>query len=120
VVDVSAHTRCDECRAEAPSQPFRLKGSCPEVEVCSWTCLAALVARKIKDRAIWDAKLEASLKAQSPVDDVSASGGQMESHSDKCKETVNSSRCDRPEGHAGKHSCEALDDFPGILRREWL
>jgi hypothetical protein len=66
---MSAHTRCDECRAEHTHQKLRLHSSGgPAIELCSWACLAALAAKQgpieAANRAMWDAKVDASLKAQ--------------------------------------------------------
>jgi hypothetical protein len=84
---VSAHTRCDECRAEHDRQRLVVKvvGYAGEREYCSWACLLAVAVREAKDeaayKAAWYAKVNSAREvfpAQSPVDDPLASGGQME------------------------------------------
>jgi hypothetical protein len=84
---MSAHTRCDECRAEAPKQKLNVRkvGYGDGPEYCSWACLLAVAVREAKDeaayKAAWYAKVNSTREvfpAQSPVDDPLASGGQME------------------------------------------
>jgi hypothetical protein len=114
---MSAHTRCDKCRAERDRQKLIVKivGLSGEREYCSWRCLLAVAAQEAKNeaasKAAWYAKVNSTREvfpAQSPVDDVSASGGQMESHSDPCNHASLDSQgwrwyCKLPAGHPGWH-----------------
>jgi hypothetical protein len=77
---MSAHTRCDECRAEHDRQKLIVKVAGlgvllgGEKEYCSWACLLAVAVREAKDeaayKAAWYAKVNSAREvfpAQSPV-----------------------------------------------------
>jgi hypothetical protein len=122
---VSAHTRCDECRAEHARQKLTVKivGMSGEREYCSWACLLAVAGREAKDeaasKAAWYAKVNSAREvfpAQSPVDDPLASDGQMETPRERCEHASLFGRCDLPAAHNGNHGCSAH----GYPRKVWL
>jgi hypothetical protein len=134
---VSAHTRCDECGVEASEQRLIVKQrSYPgEKEYCSWACLFAVAAweRPVEaaNKAAWYAKVNSTREvfpAQSPVDDVSASGGRAKPHSDPCNQTQLDPIgarwfCQEGEGHSGPHrASDGLTEmmWPATSSNGWV